>query len=97
MRRTDTNRRRGRPPLLDAAKRREICAIVACGGTRTVAARYVGCSIDTIARAAERDPVFAEQIRRAELGKRASRPAPKVSPSPTSLFELARDILLGGK
>ena len=37
------NSRPGRKPLLDEAKRREICEILAIGGTRTLAAAYVGC------------------------------------------------------
>lgn len=37
------SQQREKPPRpLDDAKRREICAIVACGGTRTQAARNVG-------------------------------------------------------
>jgi hypothetical protein len=59
--------RRGRPPLLNEAKRRAICAILACGGTRTMAAAFAGCSVDTIARTAQRDPEFAAQIRRADI------------------------------
>ena len=35
---TNQNSRPGRKPLLDVAKRREICEILAIGGTRTLAA-----------------------------------------------------------
>lgn len=52
--------------LLDEAKQREICAILAIGGTRVVAALYVGCSTSTIARLAKRDPDFALRLKRAE-------------------------------
>ena len=61
------NSRPGRKPLLDEAKRREICEILAVGGTRTMAAAYVGCSLDTIARTAQRDRMFAKQLRKASV------------------------------
>ena len=61
------NGRRGRPPLLNEAKRRAVCAMLACGGTRTMAAAFVDCSVDTIARTAQRDAEFAAQIRRADV------------------------------
>lgn len=51
----------------DETKRREVCAILAVGGTRVMAASYVGCHVQTIRRRAERDPEFAEQLRKAEL------------------------------
>ena len=47
---SDENSHPGRKPAPDDAKRREIFAILAIGGTRTMAARYVGCSLDTIGR-----------------------------------------------
>ncbi|HEY2838461.1 MAG TPA: hypothetical protein VGJ26_04905 [Pirellulales bacterium] len=53
-------------PLLDETKQREICAILAIGGTRRVAAMYVGCSVSTIARTALRDAEFALRLQRAE-------------------------------
>ena len=52
--------------MLDEYKRREILAILAVGGSRRVAARYVGCSVSTIQNTAERDPTFGEQLRRKE-------------------------------
>jgi hypothetical protein len=52
--------------LLDEAKQREICAILAIGGTRRVAALYVGCSVSTITRTANRDPAFALRLEHAE-------------------------------
>jgi hypothetical protein len=56
----------GRPPTLDEIKRGEICAILSVGGSRTTAARYVGCSPSTIRNTSERDPQFAEQLDQAE-------------------------------
>jgi hypothetical protein len=65
-------RKRGRPPVLDEVKRKEILAIFSVGCSQTTAARYVGCSPSTIRATAERDVKFAEQIGRAvsnsELG-----------------------------
>ncbi len=52
----------------DDTKRREVCAILAVGGTRLMAATYVGCCVDTIRKTARREEAFAEQLRRAELG-----------------------------
>ncbi|MBL8826479.1 MAG: hypothetical protein JNM18_05800 [Planctomycetaceae bacterium] len=56
----------GRKPLLDDIKRAQVCAILATGGTRSVAANYVGCTAETIRRTAERDPEFREALNRAE-------------------------------
>ncbi len=64
--------RRGRRPVLDDGKRREILAILSVGCSQNMAARYVGCSQRTIRREAERDPKFAERLAQAtcnaELG-----------------------------
>ena len=57
--------RRGRPPVLDEAKKREILAIVAVGCSRSTAAAYVGCATSTIQNTADRDPAFAEKLRQA--------------------------------
>jgi hypothetical protein len=57
---------RGRRPLLDEGKRREILAILAVGGSRRVAANYVGCAVSTIQGTAGRDAEFRRAIRRAE-------------------------------
>lgn len=59
-------RKVGRPPVLDEAKRREICAILAVGCSRRTAAFYVDCSVNTIRRTALRNAEFAAQLRRAE-------------------------------
>lgn len=53
--------------MLDEAKQREICAILAIGGTQRVAALYVGCSVSTIQRLALRDADFALRLERAEM------------------------------
>jgi len=58
----------GRKPVLDKVKRAEILAILAVGCSRTVAAQYVGCSVSTIGRTADRDPEFAKQLREKEYG-----------------------------
>jgi hypothetical protein len=58
--------KRGRKRILDGYKRREIFAILAVGCSRAVAARYVGCSVQTIQNTADRDPNFAQQLRRRE-------------------------------
>ena len=55
-----------RKPLLDEAKRRRICSILALGGTRELAAFNVGCSRATIVRTMRRDPAFAQQVWEAE-------------------------------
>ncbi len=57
--------KRGRPPVLDEAKRREILAIITVGCSRTMAATYVGCAVSTIQNTAERDAIFAEKLRQA--------------------------------
>jgi hypothetical protein len=52
--------------ILGEAKRREICAIVHTGGTREVAAHYVGCTLEAIQRTARQLPEFDKQLRHAE-------------------------------
>ncbi|MGQ9606567.1 MAG: hypothetical protein ACUVTW_10225 [Thermogutta sp.] len=52
---------------LDAYRKREVLAILSVGCSRRTAARYVGCSPSTIARTAQRDAAFAEELRKAEL------------------------------
>lgn len=52
--------------LLTLIKQREICAILAVGCSRAVAARYVGCSVQTIRRTAEKDAAFAAELEKAE-------------------------------
>ena len=52
---------------LDETKKREIFAILNVGGSRLMAAQYVGCHVDAIRTAARRDRNFAAQLRKAEL------------------------------
>lgn len=59
--------KRGRPPVLDEFKRGQIVGMIAMGGSRRTAAGYVGCSVSTIQNTADRDPQFAESLRRACL------------------------------
>jgi hypothetical protein len=56
----------GRPRALDEFKKREICAVLAVGGSRATAAQYVGCHPDTIRNTAQRDPEFAADLEHAE-------------------------------
>ena len=58
---------RGRPHILDEARRREVCALVSAGGSVEWAAMYVGCSPSTIRRLARRDPEFNTKLREAAL------------------------------
>ena len=58
-------RKRGRPPVLDKDKKREILAILSVGGSQRMAAAYVGCAHTTIRRTADRDPAFGENFRHA--------------------------------
>jgi len=58
--------KRGRPPVLDEIKKREILAILSVGCSRRSAASYVGCAVSTIQNTADRDAKFAEKLRRAE-------------------------------
>jgi hypothetical protein len=57
----------GRPPVLDDVKKREICAILAVGCSRVIAAQYVGCHPTTIRNTALRDEEFALQLGQAEV------------------------------
>ena len=45
-------------------KRKQIIAILAVGGTRTLAAQLVGCHLCTIYNEAQADPVFANDSTR---------------------------------
>ncbi len=57
----------GRPRVLNDFKRGQIAAIVGAGCGLTAAARYVGCSVDTIRREALRNDHFREELRTAEI------------------------------
>ncbi|MCS7306266.1 MAG: hypothetical protein NZ602_14305 [Thermoguttaceae bacterium] len=54
--------KRGRPNVLDATKKGQILAIVSLGGSRSMAARFVGCTPQTIRNEAQRDPEFAAAL-----------------------------------
>jgi len=56
---------RGRAICLDQAKKAQILAIVSLGGTRSMAARFVGCTVQTIRNEARRDPEFAAALAKA--------------------------------
>lgn len=56
-----------RPKVLDDVKKREICALVTAGMSLTKVARYVGCHRRTIYNEQQRDPEFAQRMRRAGL------------------------------
>jgi hypothetical protein len=58
--------KRGRPPVLDDFKTRDILALLSMGCSRRTAARYVGCAVSTIRNTARRDPKFAEALGQAE-------------------------------
>jgi len=60
----------GRPRMLDEMNRREICALVSAGDSLAGAAQYVGCSVRTIRREAERNEQFGHKLREAELAAR---------------------------
>jgi hypothetical protein len=51
---------------LDTRKKDQIINILSVGGTRTMAAEFVGCHINTITNTAKSDPQFAESLRTAE-------------------------------
>jgi hypothetical protein len=57
---------KGRPPVLDHVKKREIVQLLTMGFSRRVTARYVGCANSTIQNTAERDAEFGEHVRQAE-------------------------------
>jgi hypothetical protein len=57
----------GRPRVLDDVKRGQISAIIAAGCGLAAAARYVGCSVDTIRREAIRNDAFRHELRGAEV------------------------------
>jgi hypothetical protein len=58
--------RRGRPPVLDERKQREIVAILSVGCSRRCAAYYVRCSPKMIRNTARREPKFAENLKQAD-------------------------------
>lgn len=57
---------RGRRPVLDESKQREIAALMSVGCSQRVAARYVGCAPSTITYTIARNPRFADKVRQAK-------------------------------
>jgi hypothetical protein len=57
----------GRPRVLDDAKRNHVTTLLSVGFGLREAARYVGCSVNTIRRAMQRDAEFANNIQSAEI------------------------------
>jgi hypothetical protein len=57
----------GRPRLLDDTRKAEIIGIISAGGSRTMAAEFVGCALTTIYAEARRDEEFDRQLRRAAV------------------------------
>ncbi len=57
----------GRPRILNDFKRGQIAAIVGAGCGLAAAARYVGCSVDTIRREAIRNDHFRQELRASEV------------------------------
>jgi hypothetical protein len=55
-----------RPRLLDEKQQAEVCAILFVGATRTVAARYVKCSVRKIRETALTDHEFRKRLKWAE-------------------------------
>jgi len=53
-------------PELDPIQKQQICSIVQLGCTQATAAKHVGCGRSAIQAAADRDPQFAADLRRAE-------------------------------
>jgi hypothetical protein len=56
---------RGRPPSLDADRRKQIISVLATGGSTATAAALVGCCTRTIYNTAQREPEFKDQMRAA--------------------------------
>lgn len=57
---------RGRPSVMTSEKEAEILAILTMGGSRNIAADYVGIGRGTLHECIERDRSFSERIKKAE-------------------------------
>lgn len=57
----------GRPRSLDEDKKLEAVALFSAGCSWKAAARYVGCSANTLRREADRDKAFGERLRQAQV------------------------------
>jgi hypothetical protein len=62
---TRSDSQRGRPRILDATKRAEVCAMLAAGCTFRTAARYVGVTAGAISMLLTRDELFRAQVDKA--------------------------------
>jgi hypothetical protein len=56
----------GRPRVLTSEKKQQVLAFIAGGGSRKMAAAYVGVSVTTLADEARRDEPFAVRLEQAE-------------------------------
>jgi hypothetical protein len=56
-----------RRSILDEIKKRDICLILSLGGTRQMAAHYIGCTVRTIRNAAKSDLAFADKLAKTEI------------------------------
>ncbi|MBA4019547.1 MAG: hypothetical protein C0483_20480 [Pirellula sp.] len=59
-------KRPGPRPYLNAQRQAEVCAIVGVGCSLTTAAKYLGCTLQTIQRTRNREPEFAAALLRAD-------------------------------
>lgn len=60
------NRGKGRPRIITNINEKEILAILETGGSRNMAADYVGIGRTTLHDHIDRDEAFSEQVKRAE-------------------------------
>jgi hypothetical protein len=68
MPRSTSDKPTGRPRTLNSAKKRDLLAVLAAGGSRQMASAYVGVSASTIRNEIDRSASFAAAIDRAEEG-----------------------------
>lgn len=57
----------GRPRVLDDKKRSEVITLLSVGLGLQEAARYVGCSVDTLRREMQRNEEFGDEVRTADV------------------------------
>ena len=62
----------GRPPVLDAVKKKHFCALVSVGCGIERAAQSVGCALITLRREVNRDPAFAQEVQNSRLSALAT-------------------------
>lgn len=61
-----------RPRILDTQKQQDLCKLIHIGFNLAAAAKYVGCSVLTIRREAQRDPQFGGKLRQAQFAQDAN-------------------------